>query len=87
MGDLALKNRVADVSLDISSDNANIRYVKKESIDLQRHGFSSDSIEGPENTSGTNRLRRRLSSSNPNKTHSVHIPSEFLDITDQEYST
>lgn len=74
MGELALKNRVPDVPLDISSDNAKIRYEKKDADDLVKDGFSV-TIEGPDNTSGSNRLRRRLSATNPNKQHEILVPA------------
>ena len=40
VGDLALKNRVSDVPLEIASDNAKLRYEKKDAADIQRDGFS-----------------------------------------------
>jgi len=77
VGDLALNNRITDVEAEIPTDNAKINYVKKATSDLKTEGFSK-TIEGVDNTSGTSRLRRRLSATNPNKYHTIDIPTEYL---------
>ena len=86
VGDLALKNRITDVEAEIPTDNAKINYVKKATSDLKTEGFSK-TIEGVDNTSGTSRLRRRLSATNPNKYHTIDIPTEYLQLDDEEYTT